>query len=136
MKLFKRKKKLIDLVLLIAAFVSFYLGNFLSLTLTQKVLLGILLFLFILVLGLTPKSDTEEDLIEEQDERNQYITLKCASKAFEITQYISFLTILACLIGFGLTKEFAFVWILIGAAIPYGIARISFIVFSFRYDKP
>ena len=33
---------------------------------------------------------------------------------------------------FGLTREFLFIWVLVGAAIPYGILIISLVLFSFR----
>ena len=36
---------------------------------------------------------------------------------------------------FGLTREFLFIWVLVGAAIPYGILIISLVLFSFRYDR-
>ena len=36
---------------------------------------------------------------------------------------------------FGLTREFLFIWVLVVAAIPYGILIISLVLFSFRYDR-
>ena len=53
-------------------------------------------------------------MIAEQDERNQYIELKCAEKAFRVALYASFMTIIAGMIAFGLTREYAFIWLVMG----------------------
>ena len=137
MNLFSKKEKLFGLILISAAFISFYLGDITALAASQKAVLGISIFvavLLILIFLFKPKK-TEDDLIAEQDERNQYIKLKCAAKAFQTAMYVSFMTILAGMIAFGLTREYAFIWLTIGGILPYGTARLSYIFFSFRYDK-
>lgn len=53
-------------------------------------------------------------MIAEQDERNQHIELKCAEKAFRVALYASFMTIIAGMIAFGLTREYAFIWLVMG----------------------
>lgn len=68
-------------------------------------------------------------MIAEQDERNQYIELKCAEKAFRVALYASFMTIIAGMIAFGLTREYAFIWLVMGGIVPYGTSRIAYIVF-------
>lgn len=138
MQLFTGKSKLLGLLLILATFVSFYLGDILTFTTSKKIIAGVILFfvvLFMLILLLKPKK-TEEDLIAEQDERNQYIELKCAAKAFRVALYAAFMTIIAGIIGFGLTREYAFIWLTMGGIIPYGTSRIAYIVSAFRYDKP
>ena len=98
----------------------------------------IALFIIVLLVGISllkPKK-TEEDMIAEQDERNQYIELKCAEKAFRVALYASFMTIIAGMIAFGLTREYAFIWLVMGGIVPYGTSRIAYIVSAFRYDKP
>lgn len=138
MQLFTGKSKILGLLLILTAFVSFYLGEILTFTTSKKIIVGVILFfvvLFILIWVLRPKK-TEEDLIAEQDERNQYIELKCAAKAFRVALYAAFMTIVAGMIGFGLTREYAFIWLTMGGIIPYGISRIAYIVSAFRYDKP
>ena len=111
MQLFGGKGKMLGLLLVLAAFGSFYLGDITAFT-------------------------TEEDMIAEQDERNQYIELKCAEKAFRVALYASFMTIIAGMIAFGLTREYAFIWLVMGGIVPYGTSRIAYIVSAFRYDKP
>ena len=100
----------------------------------QAVGIVVVLFFVILVLVFVPKRTNEQELIEEQDERNQYLALKRAAKNFEVIKYALFLTMVCCVIGFGLTSEYAFIFALIGAAIPYGILRIAYIVNLLRYD--
>ncbi|MFR1233611.1 MAG: hypothetical protein ACLSCQ_08935 [Evtepia gabavorous] len=103
----------------------------------QKATAGValvILVLLALIFALRPKK-TEEDLIAEQDERNQYIELKCAAKAFRVALHASFMTIIAGMIAFGLTREYAFIWLVMGGILPYGASRIAYIVSAFRYDK-
>ena len=75
MQLFNGKSKLFGVLLVLAAFFSFYLGDITTLTPPQKATAGValvILVLLALIFALRPKK-TEEDLIAEQDERNQYI---------------------------------------------------------------
>ena len=119
---------MLGLLLVLAAFGSFYLGDITAFTTSQKAIAGVALFIIVLLAGISllkPKK-TEEDMIAEQDERNQYIELKCAS----------FMTIIAGMIAFGLTREYAFIWLVMGGIVPYGTSRIAYIVSAFRYDKP
>ena len=132
MQLFGGKGKMLGLLLVLAAFGSFYLGDITAFTTSQKAIAGVALFIIAL---LKPKK-TEEDMIAEQDERNQYIELKCAEKAFRVALYASFMTIIAGMIAFGLTREYAFIWLVMGGIVPYGTSRIAYIVSAFRYDKP
>ena len=125
MQLFNGKSKLFGVLLVLAAFFSFYLGDITTL---------VILVLLALIFALRPKK-TEEDLIAEQDERNQYIELKCAAKAFRVALHASFMTIIAGMIAFGLTREYAFIWLVMGGILPYGASRIAYIVSAFRYDK-
>ena len=134
MQLFNGKSKLFGVLLVLAAFFSFYLGDITTLTPPQKATAGValvILVLLALIFALRPKK-TEEDLIAE---RNQYIELKCAAKAFRVALPASFMTIIAGMIAFGLTREYAFIWLVMGGILPYGASRIAYIVSAFRYDK-
>ena len=108
MQLFGGKGKMLGLLLVLAAFGSFYLGDITAFTTSQKAIAGVALFIIVLLAGISllkPKK-TEEDMIAEQDERNQYIELKCAEKAFRVALYASFMTIIAGMIAFGLWMLF------------------------------
>ena len=74
-------------------------------------------------------------MIAEQDESNPYIELPCGGKAFRVALHASFMTIIAGMIAFGLTREYAFIWLVMGGILPYGASRIAYIVSAFRYDK-
>lgn len=127
-------KNILALLLIACAVLSFYVGRTMTFTLMQAVGIVVVLFFTILLLTFVPKRASEQELIEEQDERNQYLALKRASKNFEVVKYTLFLTMVCCMIGFGLTNEFAFIFALIGAAVPYGILRIAYIVNLLRYN--
>ena len=93
MQLFGGKGKMLGLLLVLAAFGSFYLGDITAFTTSQKAIAGVALFIIVLLAGISllkPKK-TEEDMIAEQDERNQYIELKCAEKAFRVALYAGWL---------------------------------------------
>ena len=116
MQLFGGKGKMLGLLLVLAAFGSFYLGDITAFTTSQKAIAGVALFIIVLLAGISllkPKK-TEEEMIAEQDERKQYIELKCAEKAFRVALYASFMTIIAGMIAFGLTREYAFIWLVMG----------------------
>ena len=130
MQLFGGKGKMLGLLLVLAAFGSFYLGDITAFTTSQKAIAGVALFIIVLLVGISllkPK---------KTEERNQYIELKCAEKAFRVALYASFMTIIAGMIAFGLTREYAFIWLVMGGIVPYGTSRIAYIVSAFRYDKP
>lgn len=135
MKFFHKKANILDLLLIVGAFVSFYLGEILTFTTAQKVFVGIVFLFLILLVSLSPRQKSEEERIEEEDERNQYIALKCAAETLHVVGYTAFLTIVSSILCFGLTREFFFIWVLVGAAIPYGILKISMLLLSFRYDR-
>ena len=101
MQLFGGKGKMLGLLLVLAAFGSFYLGDITAFTTSQKAIAGVALFIIVLLAGISllkPKK-TEEDMIAEQDERNQYIELKCAEKAFRVALYASFMPLSGWLWG-------------------------------------
>lgn len=127
-------KNVVGLLLIICAILSFYFGKVITFTILQAIGIVAVLFLSILVLTFVSRKTTEQELIEEQDERNQYLALKRAAKNFEVAKYMLFLTIVCSMIGFGLTEEFAFIFVLVGAAIPYCILKISYIVNLLRYN--
>lgn len=135
MQVFKGKNRLLGLLLLLAVVGSFYLGEIAVFSAAQKILFGVVIFLIALAVVLVPTKKTEQELIEEQDERNQYIELKCAAKAFQAALYVSFLTIVGGMIAFGVTGEYAFIWLAMGGILPYGISRIAYLISAFRYDK-
>jgi hypothetical protein len=138
MNLFGGKSKILGLLFILAAFASFYLGDILTFPVSKKWMAGMILVvavLFIALFVLRPKK-TEQDVIAEEDERNQYIELKCAAAACRAAQYASFVAMISGMIGFGLTREYAFIWLVMGGILPYGTSRIAYLISAFRYDKP
>jgi len=95
-------------------------------TFTQKIALGLVLILALLILVLVSKN-TENQRTEET-KQSQSTVLKRTAKILEIVTYTLFLTVTFCLIGFGLTREYAFLFALIGAGIPWGIIKFTTIL--------
>lgn len=81
------------------------------------------------------KEASREDRIAQRDERNQYIALRCQAKTMEIMTYFLFAMVAGCMIGYGITKETAFLWLLIGAGIPFGVLQVVSVVLGFYYER-
>lgn len=134
MKLFKHKRDVFNLLLVICAILSFYLGRILTFTFMQKVCLALILILFIIVFALVHEKTRIQKTFKVPDEQEQYISLKRTVAILEVIKYTLFFTIICCIIGYGLTRDYAFIFALIGAGLPYGILKIAYIISSFRYD--
>lgn len=74
----------------------------------------------------------KEDKLEKMDERNQLIELKTKSKAFRVTQTISFLLMLAFLVGGKISGHEGFIFMGIGLAVSFPISMFSE-VFAYMY---
>ena len=77
-------------------------------------------------------SYTHLDVYKRQ---NQYIALRCRAKTMEIMTYFLFAMVAGCMIGYGITKDTAFLWLLIGAGIPFGVLQIVSIVLGLYYER-
>lgn len=75
---------------------------------------------------------TKEDKLDKMDERNQLIELKSKSKAFRLTQTISFLLMLAFLIMGKISGYDGFIAMGIGLAFSFSISMFSEI-FTYMY---
>ncbi|MFQ9015267.1 MAG: hypothetical protein ACLR6S_15140 [Lacrimispora saccharolytica] len=119
-------KNIVTLLLIACAVLSFYFGK--TMTVVQAAGIVAVLFFVILVIAVVPNRTSEQELFEGQDKREQYLALKRTAKNLEVVKYTLFLTMVCCVIGFGLTNEYAFIFTLIGAAVPYGVLRIFCII--------
>lgn len=75
---------------------------------------------------------TKEDKLDKMDERNQLIELKSKSKAFRLTQTISFLLMLAFLIMGKISGYDGFIAMGIGLAFSFSMSMFSEI-FTYMY---
>lgn len=75
---------------------------------------------------------TQEEKLDEMDERNQLIKLKSKSKAFRLTQTISFLLMLALLVMGKISGYDGFISMGVGIAFAFSISMFTEI-FSFMY---
>lgn len=115
---------------------SFFYTSFRTFDIKSGVLLALLLFFGIADISRSlSKEQTRKDMIDQKDERNQFVSMKSKAKALDILTYTLFTFVAACMIGFGLSKEIAFMWLFLGSAIPLGILEISVIVLALYYEK-
>ena len=74
-------------------------------------------------------------LTEMPQSRPGDIALRCRAKTMEIMTYFLFAMVAGCMIGYGITKDTAFLWLLIGAGIPFGVLQIVSIVLGLYYER-
>ncbi len=75
---------------------------------------------------------TKEDRLDQMDERNQLIELKSKSKAFKLTQTISFIFMLGMLVMGKVSGDEGFIAMGVGLAFAFSISMFTEI-FSFMY---
>lgn len=75
---------------------------------------------------------TKEDKLDKMDERNQLIELKSKSKAFRITQIISFGLMLSLLVMGKISGYDGFIHIAVGLAFAFSISMFAEI-FTYMY---
>ena len=126
-------KGIVSLLLMICAVLSFYFGGVMTFTFMQAAGLAAALMFFVLTVTFVTEKTSEQELIEDKVERIKFLALMRDAKYFLGVMYTLFLTMICCVIGFGLTREYAFIFMLIGAAVPYGVLKISYIINYFRY---
>lgn len=76
-----------------------------------------------------------QDKIEAMDERNKLVKLKAESRAFTISQAISFVLIVGCMIAYAMTKSRDFIGIIVGLGLAWGISILTDIFTSIYYES-
>ena len=95
------------------------------------------LFLFagaLLVRSLSREA-SRQDRIEAMDERNQLVKLNAESRALAVSQSVSFVLIVGCLIAYAVTGSRDFIGIFVGLGIAWGISMLAEVAAFFYYDS-
>ena len=87
-----------------------------------------------IIRGITRKF-AKEDKLEEKDERNQLINLKSKSKAFSVTQLLSFLLMIIIFVCGKVSGNEEFIAIGVGIAFVLSISMFSELFFYFHYEN-
>ena len=105
-------------------------------TLKGGILCGVLFLLGGTLLARSlSKAASRRDRIEDMDERNQLVRLKSGSKAFAISQTLSFVLILGCVAAYAATRNRDFLGIIVGLGLAWGISAITDIFTFFYYES-
>lgn len=102
---------------------------------------GIILIIALYLFGLgaiihsLSQKRTKQDKLEELDERNQLITLKSKSKAFGLTQIISFCLMLLLLIMGKMSGDQGFITMGVGLAFVFVISMFTELFTYLYYES-
>ena len=102
----------------------------------KSVIIILALFLFGIgdIMRSLSQKMSREDKVDELDERNQFIALKSKSKAFRLTQIISFILMVILLVAGKTTGYDGFIAIAVGLAFSFSISMFSEIFAYFHYE--
>lgn len=78
---------------------------------------------------------SKQDKIDDLDERNRLIRLKSKSKAFNVTQAICFILMIAFMFLGTTAKEMLLIYTGVGLAFGFNISMIAEIISSIYYEK-
>lgn len=81
------------------------------------------------------KTWTKEDKLEEWDERNRFIEANANSRAFQLTQGISFVLMLAMLAMGKVSGSEGFIYIGVGLAFAWSISMFSELFSHLYYES-
>ncbi len=76
-----------------------------------------------------------ESILEDLDERNQFIELKAKSKSFQITQAICFALLIGAMVAAKLTGYEGFVGIALGLVFAYAISMFTHLFVFIYYEQ-
>ena len=97
--------------------------------------------IIIALLGITSiinsfsKETTRKEKIDNEDERSQLVKMKAKAKAFDIASIFLFLTTIAVIITYGITKNQVFVYMVICTGAALSVCWISHIITHFYYES-
>ncbi len=78
---------------------------------------------------------SRESILEDLDERNQFIELKAKSKSFQITQAVCFALLIGAMVAAKLTGYEGFVGIALGLVFAYAISIFTHLFVFIYYEQ-
>lgn len=97
--------------------------------------------IIIALLGITSvinsfsKEETRKELIDNEDERSQFVKMKAKAKSFDIASNFLFLATIAVMIAYGITKNHVFVYMVLCTGAALSVCWISHIIAHFYYES-
>ena len=135
MKIYNKKTFASGAILLLLALANLWAGAHSGFAFKTVLLLLILLLLGTSLLSRSLSQRlSQEDLLQEQDERNQLIQLKTKTQALKLTRTASFLLMLALLIMGKLSGNQSFTGIGVGLAFAYSLSLLTELFSYFYYE--
>ena len=81
------------------------------------------------------KSDTAEDIIEENDERNRLISLRINNMRYKILIVVIYISVVAGMLAYGVTRNINIVIALLPLLLLLCIWFLSSFILAFYYEK-
>lgn len=103
----------------------------------KSVLLMVALFLFgmVEIRRSTSYQMSKQDKIDDLDERNHLIRLKSKSKAFNVTQTVCFILMIAFILLGTIAKELPLTYAGVGLTFGFNISMVAEVISSIYYEK-
>ena len=81
------------------------------------------------------KEATRKELLDNADERAQFVAMKAKAKSFNIVSNFLLLATIAVMVAYGITKNQEFVYMVLCTGVALSVCWISHILAHFYYDS-
>ena len=133
MRIYNKRKFFIG-ILSIVAFVTMFITRTIDI---KFIVVNVIVF----TLGIVnisrslSKSDTAEDIIEENDERNRLISLRINNMRYKILIVVIYISVVSGMLAYGVTRNINIVIALLPLLLLLCICFLSSFILAFYYEK-
>ncbi|MBS6922244.1 MAG: hypothetical protein KH186_01720 [Lachnospiraceae bacterium] len=137
MRIYNKRKFFIgigEFILSIVAFVTMFITRTIDI---KFIVVNVIVF----TLGIVnisrslSKSDTAEDIIEENDERNRLISLRINNMRYKILIVVIYISVVSGMLAYGVTRNINIVIALLPLLLLLCICFLSSFILAFYYEK-
>mgnify|MGYP000352948431 CR=1 FL=1 len=135
MRIYNKRKFFIgigEFILSIVAFVTMFITRTIDI---KFIVVNVIVFTLVNISRSLSKSDTAEDIIEENDERNRLISLRINNMRYKILIVVIYISVVAGMLAYGVTRNINIVIALLPLLLLLCIWFLSSFILAFYYEK-
>ena len=135
MRIYNKRKFFIgigEFILSIVAFVTMFITRTIDI---KFIVVNVIVFTIVNISRSLSKSDTAEDIIEENDERNRLISLRINNMRYKILIVVIYISVVAGMLAYGVTRNINIVIALLPLLLLLCIWFLSSFILAFYYEK-